>query len=314
MRVRLIALSFWMTSWAASAHSDPELAGYVDVVGGQIWYRLNGRQHIGKKPALIAINGGPGGSHRGNMVLVELASDRPVVLYDQLDTGHSTRTGEPQYWTIDRFISEIDALRKALALNDVIVIGHSWGGTLAAEYGVRNPAGLKAAVLSSPMLSTRQWIEDTSRLIDELPTDSRETIRKHLASGNLAAPEFRAAEQVFTARHVCRPPRCPSGSYGVDGPPFNVDVYRYMWGPTEFHASGTLRHYDLSPRLREIRVPTLIVCGEFDEARPESCARFAGMISGARAVVIQDASHSTYLEQKESYLGAIRRFLREAGL
>ena len=43
-----------------NAHQDPEIAGYVEVDGGRIWYRLNGAEHLGKRPAIIVMHGGPG--------------------------------------------------------------------------------------------------------------------------------------------------------------------------------------------------------------------------------------------------------------
>lgn len=308
----LLLLVCLLASEVAYGHRDPEIAGFVPVAGGEIWYRLNGREHLGKRPAIIAIAGGPGSSHRGNMPLVELANEWPVVLYDQLDTGHSTRTNDHNLWTVGRFVSELDALRKALNLTEVVVIGGSWGGTLAAEYSVSRPVGLVATILGSPLISTRQWIADAMALVDGLPEETKQTVRKHLETGNLGAPEFRAAERVFNAKHVCRPPLCPNGVYGVDGPSFNADLYRYMWGPTEFHASGTLRGYDISPRLGEIEVPVLMICGEFDEARPETCQAFARSIKRAQTFIVPNASHSALLEQKEAYLGEVRRFLRAA--
>jgi L-proline amide hydrolase len=100
----------------------------------------------------------------------------------------------------------------------------------------------------------------------------------------------------------------------VDGPRFNVQLYRHLWGPSEFHATGAPREYDISPQMHRIRVPTLMICGEFDEARPESCRKFARMVAGSRTVIVPDASHSTMLEKKDYYLEAVRRFLQEAGL
>lgn len=297
--------------WSA-AHEDPELAGYVDVPGGQIWYRLNGRQHLGKTTALIAIHGGPGGSHRTMMPYVELANERPVILYDQLDSGNSDRPNRPENWTVQRFVQEIGALRRHLKLSRVIVAGHSWGGALAAEYALAHPGSVSGLILSSPLVSTPEWVDDASKLIDGLAPQVRDALRRHIAAGTFDSPEYREAEEAFYDRHMCRANPCPVQQYvqGSRGE-FNIGPYLYMWGPSEFHPTGTLKTYDVTPRLREVRVPSLAICGEFDEVLPATCRKHGARIAKSDVVIVPEAAHATLIEQKDVYLQAVRRFLSE---
>ncbi|GHF24847.1 proline iminopeptidase [Kordiimonas sediminis] len=296
---------------APSAHQDPEVAGYIQVDGGRIWYRMNGTEHLGKKPAIIMMHGGPGGTHRGNMPYVQLADTYPVILYDQLGTGNSDRPGDQKNWNVERFVAEIDHIRSALKLDEIIIAGHSWGGTLSAEYAVRSPKGLKAAILSSPLINTEQWIADNQAWIDALPQDVRDTIKMHEAAGTTDHPDYRAAEAEFYKRHMCRQDPCPGRQYRQDGPKGNGVMYETMWGPTEFFAPGTLKNYDVSARLENIAVPTLMVCGEYDEAAPKSCYKYAGMIKDSRTVIIPDAGHATMAENESLYIQTIRAFLKE---
>lgn len=83
-----------------------------------------------------------------------------------------------------------------------------------------------------------------------------------------------------------------------------------MWGPNEFLASGTLRNYDRTARLREIAVPTLFVCGRHDEATPESTAFYARQVRGAEMVVFEKSAHMPHLEETPKYLRVIGDFLR----
>ena len=92
----------------------------------------------------------------------------------------------------------------------------------------------------------------------------------------------------------------------------NVKLYTTMWGPSEFSATGTLKGYDASGRLGQIRAPTLFVCGEHDEATPAACRDFAGMVPNAEVKIIPGASHTGQLEQRELYMRTLREFL--AGL
>ncbi|NVJ68892.1 MAG: proline iminopeptidase-family hydrolase [Alphaproteobacteria bacterium] len=303
-----IALS--LVSLPSSAHQDPEIAGFIQVDGGKIWYRLNGREHLGKRPAIIMMHGGPGGTHRSNMPYVSLADEYPVILYDQLGTGNSERPNNPANWRVERFVAEIDHIREALGLDEVIIAGHSWGGTLAAEYAVKRPKGLKAAILSSPLISTHQWLADNQEWIDQLPPETAATIRKHETEGTTNHPNYRAAEEAFYARHMCRTEKCRQSRYKVDGPNWNPVMYETMWGPTEFFAPGTLKNYDISPKLPSINVPALMICGEFDEAAPKSCRKFAGMIPNAHTIIVPNAGHATMGDDEAFYLQAVRTFLK----
>lgn len=296
------------------AMPDPEIAGYIKARGGRLWYRINGARHLGgAKAPLLVLHGGPGGNHRRLLPLVALAEDRAVILYDQLDSGHSDRPGDPANWTTERFVSEIDSVRDALKLKRVALLGHSMGGGWAGAYAVEQPKGLAALVLSSPLISTRRWIEDANALRRELPEDVQRALAANEAAGTLDTEEYRAATRVFYERHLCKPP-CPVGDLSNDAPPSNGALYEYMWGPTEFRATGTLVDFDLTPGLNSIRAPTLFVCGEFDEATPASCMAFAAMTPGARFELIEGAAHATYLEGREDYLATLRRFFASVGV
>lgn len=291
------------------AHEDPDQAGYIAVEGGKIWYRLNGIQHLGKRPAIIVAHGGPGGTHRGNMPYVSLSDEFPVILYDQLGSGKSTRPEGTDYWEVSRFIDEVDAIRKALNLKQVIIAGHSWGGTVSAEYAIRNREGLVAAILSSPLISTPQWEADNDAWKKSLPADVEATLRQHEAAGTTNDPAYLAASQEFYKQHMCRKNPCPGGEDRIGAAPGNGDLYKYMWGTSDFFATGTLKTYDISAELSKIKVPTLMICGEFDEAAPQSCKKYAGMIKDARTTIIPDAGHATMRENEALYLKTVRNFL-----
>jgi L-proline amide hydrolase len=311
--IKVIAATMWLVFQApVFAHQDPQQAGYIAVDGGRIWYRINGVEHLGKKPAIIMMHGGPGGTHRTNMPYVALSDTYPVILYDQLGSGNSDRPGDQKNWNVKRFVDEIDHIRRALDLDEVIIAGHSWGGTLSAEYASRNPEGLKAAILSSPLLSTPQWNKDNQDWVNDLPMDAQTTLKANNFAGSLDDPEFKAAVDLFYARHMCRTDPCSTTSYRDDGPASNSEMYITMWGVTDFNGYGTLKDYDMTDRLKDIDVPSLMICGEFDEARPRSCRRYGGMIDNVTTVIVPDAGHSTMAANEAMYMGAVRDFLDKA--
>jgi proline iminopeptidase len=85
-----------------------------------------------------------------------------------------------------------------------------------------------------------------------------------------------------------------------------------MWGPTEFHATGTLVELDLTPRLAELRLPVLFTCGRHDEATPETVGSFRNAVEGAELAVFEESSHTAHLEEPDRYLDVVRRFLGRA--
>jgi proline-specific peptidase len=292
----------------AAAYPDPERAGFVGVRGGQVWYRINGARHAvaGRLPLLV-IHGGPGFSHHYLLALTALAEDRPVIFYDQLDSGNSERPGNPGNWTVERFVSEVDDVRAALGLDRLIVLSSSWGGTVAAEYAIGRPAGLVGLVLASPLISTPRWIADNTAYRKALPADVQKVLDEHEAAGTTDSPEYQDAVMGFYRRHLCRLDPWPdevNRAFELA----NFDLYVTMWGNTEFNATGTLKDYDASARLNRIEAPTLFTCGEFDEATPAACKDFAALVPNGRVEVIPDASHMAFVEQPEVYMASVRAF------
>lgn len=313
--LRLILLiSITALTSPANAHEDPDRAGYIQVDGGKIWYRINGVEHLGKRPAIIVMHGGPGGTHRSNMPYVQLADTYPVILYDQLGSGKSAKfiddIHDRSTWTVEHFVNEIDHIRVALNLDEIIIAGHSWGGTLSAEYAVKNAKGLRASIMSSPLISTPQWVADNRYWISLMSQEHQDAINKHEAAGTFNDPEYRIAEQAFYDQHMCHS-ECVDRGYRDNGKAGNRQIYQTMWGPSEFTANGSLKDYDISPELHSIKVPVLIICGEFDEAAPKSCKKFAHMIGDAKTVIVPNAGHATMSEAHDFYIKTVRDWLNE---
>lgn len=308
----LLLISIASITLPTFAHQDPDQSGYIEVDGGKLWYRMNGMEHLGITPAIIVMHGGPGGTHRGLMPYVELSDTYPVILYDQLGNGMSAKFADniddQSTWTVEHFVKEISQIREALGLEEVIIAGHSWGGTLSAEYAVKNEKGLRAAIFGSPLISTPQWVADNREWISMLPQRYQDAINKHEAAGTFDDPEYREAENAFYDEHMCHGD-CVDRGFRDNALRGNRDMYQTMWGPSEFTANGTLQDYDISPQLHTVEVPVLMICGEYDEAAPKSCKKFADMVPDATNVVVPNAGHAILSEGKDLVIGTIREFL-----
>lgn len=290
---------------------EPRESRYVNVEGGRIWYRLNGEPDSAKVPLLV-IHGGPGMSHHYLLPLIDLADERPVILYDQLDCGNADRPDDPANWRVERFVSEVDALRAALELPRVCVFGNSWGGTVAAEYAMTQPQGLVALILSSPLLSTPRWVADNTVYRRQLPARVRAVLDEHEASGTTHSEAYQAAVGEFYSRHFNRMQPWPV-ELAQTFDALNSRLYESMWGNTEFNATGTLMRYDATARLGGIETPTLYTCGEFDESTPAACEEFCALTPQSELEIIAECSHTAFLERRAQYMSIVRRFLAKLG-
>lgn len=287
----------------------PEGEGRVRTAGGELWYRVAG---TGPGTPLVVIHGGPGLSHDYLLALAELGRDRAVVFYDQLDCGKSDRPGDPANWRLGRFLTEIDSLRDALGLNRFHLLGHGWGGLLAAEYAAGNARWIAGCVLASPLISAEVWAADTRRWRRLLPDDVQAVLDKHEAAGTVQSAEYRQALDLFYRRHLCRMQPWPAPLI-ASLETSNANLYVAMWGETEFRATGTLRGYDASSSVIRLAQPTLFTCGEFDEAAPVSMYRYSTLVADSEVRVIAEASHTPHLEQTAAYNQAVGVFLNGLG-
>lgn len=291
-------------AWTPPA-ADRELM--VPVRGGRIFVRTNGDLSGPRAPALF-VHGGPGGSHIGFLPALMLAPERGVILYDQLDSGFSDRPEDPINWTVERFVAEVDAIRAALNLRELHLVGHSWGSTVALEYAARAPAGLRSVTLGSPLISTKSWERSTLAQLAKLPADVQRAINTHEAAGTTDSPEYAKAMEVFYARYASRE-GAPAylGEYAqARGLPQGGKVYSAMWGPGEIRATGVLKTYDGEPLLPRVTAPTLVLAGDRDEMTPDVLKPLVARMPNARLETIAGAGHALTGTHAAAYLALLR--------
>jgi L-proline amide hydrolase len=287
------------------------IEGYVPFHGYRTWYRIVGEaEEPGKLPVLY-LHGGPGGTHDYLESLEAMAATgRRAIFYDQLGCGKSDLPDDTSLWTVKTFVAEVDAVREHLDLELLHIFGSSWGGMLAMEYALTQPAGVASMIVASSPSSIPQWVEEANRLRSELPEDVQETLRRHEEAGTTSDPEYEEAADVFYKRHVCRLGEWPEyvrrsfqfiAEHGV--------VYNTMNGPNEFHVIGTLKDWDITNRLGEIRIPTLVITGEYDEATPAINRTVSSRIPGAESVIYPNASHMAHVEDPDGYMRVLDDFL-----
>ncbi len=292
--------------------THPAQEGTVPFKGYETWYRIVGEGEEPGKFPLLCLHGGPGAAHDYLESLQAMAdSGRRVIFYDQLGCGRSSLPeANPEMWTVGLFVEEVDAVRRALGLDRIHLLGQSWGGMLGMEYALTQPEGLESLTIASSPASMIQWVEEANRLRDELPPDVQQTLLRHEAAGTYDNPDYQEAMNVFYGRHVCRADPMPEYVQRTfDGIDRNPEVYFCMNGPSEFHVIGTLKDWDNIPRLGEIRVPTLVTSGRHDEATPLIAETVHTGIPGSEWVIFEESSHMAHAEEPERYRTVLDDFL-----
>ncbi len=291
----------------ACTNPAPPKEGFIEVKGGKIWYRIDGE---GDKTPVLLLHGGPGSSSFYLEPLKELSQDRPVIFLDQLGCGRSTRITDTTLMTIEQNVEQLEQVRKALKLDKFYLYGHSWGTMLGMDYYVKYPKGIQGLIFSSPLFSTKIWTDDADTLIATLPEATQKAIRESERQKNYANEAYKEAMEVYYKAYVRRSDKSKS-QQDTAAKFFGENVYNFMWGPSEFTATGNLLNYNRLKDLPKITVPTLLTAGEYDEARPSSVRYYTSLIPGAQFKEIPQAAHSTMMDNPKEYIGVLREFLKK---
>lgn len=296
------------------AWSKPDRELLVPVEGGNVYVRINGEKDGNEAIPAIFIHGGPGGTHAGFAGLLGLADERPVILYDQLGSGKSDRPDNPAHWQIDRYIEELDAVRRASGAEKVHLIGHSWGAAVALEYTAKYPGHVASTALSGTFISAPHWLTDANLMLAEMEPEDRKVVHACESDQRPPLEQCRAAFSKVYSRYYVSPERSEAfmayvNVYGGQG--FNRLIYQAMWGPSEFASTGTLKNYDATLKLLELDGSrTLFVIGQYDSARIDTVQEFVTLATGAELAVVPGGAHGFLIDRPLETEAILRGWLR----
>jgi len=292
--------------FGCSSHLKPR-EGYLQVTGGRIWYKIVGK---GQGLPLVVLHGGPGAPHNYLNPLSALGKDRPVIFYDQLGAGKSDQPDDTTLWNVKAFVCRLEEIRSALGIKRMDVYGHSWGTILGAEYTLKYPDRVNALVLASPALSMPRWTKDADSLLGTLPDSVQQVIHQNEAAGTYDSPGYQNAVMVYYSKYLTR--KMPwSADLDTTFAEMNQKIYNYMQGPSEFTITGTLKNFDMTNRLGQIKAPVLFTCGAFDEATPSTVRYYQHLIPGSKMVVIPEAGHLTMQDNPKFNNRVVGAFLKK---
>lgn len=276
----------------------------LPVPGGKIWYKVSGS---GTAIPIVLIHGGPGMSSFYLKPFEELGNERQVIRYDQLGGGKSDKITDTTLFTIDHFVKELDLLRAHLGLEKWNVLGHSWGTVVALEYYRAYPNRVASLVFGSLCFDVSGWSQSTKNLLKTLPDSLQDAVKIAESTGDYEDPAYQNAMNQFYRLYVFRNPVQADldSMYAT----YNFEIYSYMWGPSEFTITGTLKEYNPLSFLPQIKVPTMFTVGEFDEIDPAIVKGLSDKVPGAKYVMFPGSSHMTPWDARDESIKVVREFL-----
>lgn len=285
--------------------------GYMPFLEYRTYYRIVGEKTGNKKP-LVLLHGGPGSTHNYFEVLDRFAEEdgRELIMYDQLGCGNSYVENRPDLWNAGVWIEELRSLRKYLDLEEMHLLGQSWGGMQALGYVCDyEPEGIKSLILSSTLPASWLWAQEQQRMIAFLPGEMQEAIAKATASGDYSSPEYQAAETEYMLRHAAGEitedmPECLKRERRI-----GRESYLIGWGPNEFTPTGTLKDYDVIGKLSDIKEPALIINGGNDLCTPYVAKYMYDRIPNAEWQLFRTCRHMCFVEDTDRYIELMRDWL-----
>lgn len=186
-------------------------------ISGETWYALYGSLTENKNNPdavpLVVLHGGPGATHNYLKTLSLLSTGpytRPVILYDQIGCGNSTRLREYRkddtLWRPQLFIDELNNLVHHLGIvsGGFDVLGQSWGGMLGAQYATTQPPGLRRLVIADSPADMEIWVTVANELRKLLPEETQWTLTRCEEEGRTDSEEYEGAVLQFYKWFVCR--------------------------------------------------------------------------------------------------------------
>jgi proline iminopeptidase len=263
---------------------------------------------------LLLLHGGPAATHEYFEALETglAAHGIEFIYYDQLGSAFSDQPSDPALWTIDRFVDEVEQVRIALGLDkdNFYLLGHSWGGILAAEYALRHGEHLKGLIISNMMMS----IPDYNRYADTVLAKQMDPavvseIKAIEARGDYETPRYmELLIPNFYHEHICRLAEWPDAvnrSFGH----INRSIYVRMQGPSEFGASGLLEHWDRKADLPKLAMPTLVIGAGHDTMDPEHMRWVSTQVQHGSFLLCPNGSHLAMWDDQSNYLRGLLGFL-----
>ena len=311
------------SSYMDYSNSDDQKTGGIKMIPittpkgtFDVWTKRMGNN---PKMKVLLLHGGPGGTHEFFENFDGYLPNQEIeyIYYDQLDSYYSDKPNDSTLWTTEHFVEEVEQVRKALNLDkdNFYLLGQSWGGILAMEYALKYQDNLKGLIVSNMMASIPEYEKYAAEVLGpQLPPEVFKEIKAMEAAEDFGNPRFtELVIQHYYVKHVLHLPR-------TEWPEFinraflhlNPNIYIYMQGYSEFGVTGsaTLKGWDVSTRLNELKIPTLMIGGKYDTMDPKYMEWMSTEVQNGRSVTTNGAHLSQY-DDADNYFAGLIQFIKD---
>jgi len=276
-------------------------------------------KRFGSNPRIkvLLLNGGPGATHEYFECMESFLPQEGIefIYYDQLGCGHSDNPRDTALWSLPRYVEEVEQVRQALGLtkDNFYLLGHSWGGILAAEYALKYQQNLKGLIISNMMMSCPaygKYAQDV--LAKQMKPDVLAEIRQIEAKKDFSNPRYMGLlEPNFYAQHLCRIVPNPEPVTRAMSQ-VNQSLYVTMQGPSEFGIAGKLATWDRTKDLPKLTIPVLSIGGQHDTMDPEHMRWIATQVKNGTALIYPQGSHMSMYDDQQVYMSGLTAFLKKS--
>jgi proline iminopeptidase len=285
--------------------------GYMPFHEFKTYYRIVGVPNPDLAPLLL-IHGGPGSSHNYFELIDDYAeqSGRQLIMYDQVGCGKSSLPEDEKWYVKETWAEELIALRKYLHLDQVHMLGQSWGGMLEMFYLTQYAHdGVKSVMIDGSPASIKLWTQEQHRLISYLEAVDREAIAEAERTGNFSGPKYLAANDRYMERYCWDDPTEDSPE-PLRRPTNGKRASLIAEGPNEFTENGTISDFDVTDDLHKIDVPTLVTSGTDDLCTPLIAKSVYDHIPGAKWHLFANSRHLALLDQHDEFISILDQWLK----
>lgn len=273
-------------------------------------------KRFGENPRikLLLLHGGPGATHEYFEALENTLAANGIefIYYDQLGSAYSDQPTDTSLWTLDRFVDEVEQVRIALGLDkdNFYLLGHSWGGILAAEYALRYGDHIKGLIISNMMMSIPEYNHYAETVLARQMNPAVVTEIKAIESrGEYESPRYmELLIPNFYHAHICRLTDWPDAVNRALGR-INRQIYVLMQGPSEFGASGLLENWDRKADLPKLAMPTLVIAGAHDTMDPDHMRWVSTQVQHGSFLLCANGSHLSMWDDQQTYVHGLVDFL-----
>ncbi|SDS11195.1 proline iminopeptidase [Gillisia sp. Hel1_33_143] len=279
-------------------------------------------KQVGNNPTMkvLLLHGGPGGTHEFFESFDGFlpAEGIEYFYYDQLGSYYSDQPSDKSLWTNERFVDGVEQVRKALGLNEdnFYLFGQSWGGILAMEYALKYQDHLKGLIISNMMASAPEYNKYAEDVIGpQMDPKVLAEVKELEAKGDFENPRYMELllKHHYTEHLLRMPVEKWPNSINRAFDHLNPEVYVYMQGPSEFGIAGdaTLKDWDVSKRLKEIKVPTLVIGAKYDTMDPEYMKWMSTEVQNGRYLYCPNGSHLSQYDDQEHFFPGLIKFIKD---